>query len=375
VIARYFMGYWPAKLVTVLNLVIVIGYGIVSSIIGGQVLSAVNGGNLSIVVGIVIIVLICWAVAVFGMKPFHVYERYQAIPQTMVLLILVGSAGGSFNTSSQSVGNTATIAANRFSFFTLSLAGPLSWSAISSDFFVYYSEITSKRMIFAMTYLGISTSFIFVLLLGVGLASGVSTNAAWETASSTSSGALVLAGFEPLGGFGKFCGVVMALGVCSNIVPAFYAAALNFQVLGKVWKVIPRYLWATVAAVISLVCGVAGRDVLFLIFQNLLALMGYWLAIFLTIVLEEHLIFHRHQGFDWAAYEDRTILPLGIAALTSFLIGWVGPILGMYQVWWTGPVAALVGDTGADLGIWLGIAITAVVFPPLRFLERRQIGR
>ncbi|KAI4114865.1 MAG: hypothetical protein LQ345_004435, partial [Seirophora villosa] len=74
VIARYFMGYWPAKLTTVLNLIIMVGYGTISCIIGGQVLSAVSGGTMSVVVGIVIIALICWAIAVFGMKPFHVYE-------------------------------------------------------------------------------------------------------------------------------------------------------------------------------------------------------------------------------------------------------------------------------------------------------------
>ncbi|KAI4203848.1 MAG: hypothetical protein LQ348_001369 [Seirophora lacunosa] len=375
VIARYFMGYWPAKLTTVLNLIIMVGYGTISCIIGGQVLSAVSGGTMSVVVGIVIIALICWAIAVFGMKPFHVYEKYQAIPQTLVLFILVGSAGPHFNTSLQSVGNSATIAASRLSFFTLQLSVPLSWAGASSDFFVYYPENTSKRLVFAMTFIGVSVSFIFVNLLAVGLASGVSTNPGWETAYNTSSGALILAGFDGLGGFGKFCAVVVALGLCSNAVPSIYAAALDFQVLGKVWKAIPRYLWATVVAIIYLVCAVAGRDQLFLIFQNFLALMGYWLAIFITIVFEEHMIFRRTKGYDWAAYEDKTKLPLGIAALASFLVGWVGPILGMYQVYWTGPIAARIGDHGGDVGIWLGIAFAAVVFPPLRFFELRQIGR
>lgn len=287
----------------------------------------------------------------------------------------MGSAGPHFNAALESVGNIGTIAANRLSFFSLQLSVPLSWAGASSDFFVYYPESTSKRMVFAMTYLGISISFIFVNLLGVGLASGVSTNPGWDTAYNTSSGALLLAGFDGLGGFGKFCGVMVALGLCSNVVPSLYAAALDFQVLGKVWKAIPRYFWVSVAAVIYLICAVAGRDQLFLIFQNFLALMGYWLAIFITIVFEEHMIFRRNKGFDWVSYEDKSKLPLGIAALISFLVGWVGPILGMYQVWWTGPVASKVGDAGADLGIWLGIVITAVVFPPLRFVELKQIGR
>ncbi|KAL8988292.1 MAG: hypothetical protein Q9177_002608 [Variospora cf. flavescens] len=296
-------------------------------------------------------------------------------PLLLQLGFLDRSAGPHFNTSLQSVGNTVTIAANRLSFFSLQLSATLSWAGSSSDFFVYYPECTSKRMVFAMTFIGLSVSFIFVNLLGVGLASGVSTNPGWDTAYSTSSGALLLAGFDGLGGFGKFCAVIVTLGLCSNTVPCLYCSALNFQTLGKVWKAIPRYIWVTAAAIVYLVCAVAGRDHLFFIFQNFLALMGYWLAIFVMIVFEEHMIFRQNKGFDWAAYEDKTKLPIGIAALISFLVGWIGSILGMYQLWWTGPIARHIGDLGGDVGIWLGIAFTAVVFPPLRFVELRQIGR
>lgn len=226
-----------------------------------------------------------------------------------------------------------------------------------------------------MTFIGVSIAFIFVNLLAIGLASGVASNSVWEEAYGVSSGALILAGYDGLGGFGRFCGVVIALGLCTNTVPSAYSAALDFQTLGKLWKAIPRYFWVTVAAIIFFVCAVAGRDSLSLILQNFLALMAYWLVIFLTIMLEEHLIFRRGKGFDWAAYEDKSYLPIGLAAIVSFLIGWVGPIVGMYQVWWTGPVGRLLGDHGGDLGIPLGVGFTAVVFPLLRFLELKKVGR
>ena len=226
-----------------------------------------------------------------------------------------------------------------------------------------------------MTLAGLTLSFVFVNLLGLGLASGIASNPAWSDAFDNSAGALILAGYDGLGAFGKLCAVVVALGLGSNQIPSTYAAALDSQVLGRAWKAVPRYIWATVAAVIYFVCAVAGRNHLFLIFQNFLALMGYWLAIFITIVLEEHTMFRRQVGFDWGAWEDKEKLPVGIAALSAFLIGWVGPIVGMHQVWWTGPLARKVGDSGADLGIWLGGAIAAVTFPPLRYLELKRIGR
>ena len=52
-----------------------IGYGTISCILGGQLLSAVSDGSMTVIVGIVIIAVITWVIAVFGMKPFHLYER------------------------------------------------------------------------------------------------------------------------------------------------------------------------------------------------------------------------------------------------------------------------------------------------------------
>ena len=70
------MGYWPAKLISLLNIVIAIGYGIIACVIAGQILSAVSGGSMSIVVGIIITTLISWLVAVFGMAVFQTYQRH-----------------------------------------------------------------------------------------------------------------------------------------------------------------------------------------------------------------------------------------------------------------------------------------------------------
>lgn len=70
------MGYWPSKIACFLNIVIMVGYGTIDCIIGGQILSAVSGGSMSIVVGIIIVALVSWIVAVFGLAVFHVYERY-----------------------------------------------------------------------------------------------------------------------------------------------------------------------------------------------------------------------------------------------------------------------------------------------------------
>ena len=72
---RYFMGYHPSKIATLLNIILMEGYSTIDCIIGGQVLSAVSGGTMSIAVGIVIVAVIQVAIAAFGLKAFHFYER------------------------------------------------------------------------------------------------------------------------------------------------------------------------------------------------------------------------------------------------------------------------------------------------------------
>lgn len=225
-----------------------------------------------------------------------------------------------------------------------------------------------------MTLTGLFLSFTIVNLLGVGLASGISKDAEWSAAYDISSGALILAGYDGLAGFGKFCGVIVALGVIANNIPGTYSAALGFQMLGRYPKAVPRYWWTIVVVAIYFVCAIIGRDHLFTIFQNFLALMGYWVTVFVSIVFEEHL-FKWKSGFDWSAWEDPKRLPVGYAALTAFLVGWAGCIISMYQVYYVGPIAALVGDAGADLGIWVGCGFALVTYPPLRLLELKLVGR
>lgn len=53
-----------------------VGFGAIDCIVAGQVLSAVSGGTMTIVVGIIIATLFSWLVAFFGMAVFQSYERY-----------------------------------------------------------------------------------------------------------------------------------------------------------------------------------------------------------------------------------------------------------------------------------------------------------
>lgn len=332
---------------------------------------------MSTIVGIVITAIITWIVTTFGYSIFHYYERYSWVPQVFVLAILAGVAGPKFDLTTPSSGDGSTVVAHRISFLSLCLSAAITYAGGAADYFVYYPEETPKWTVFSMTLAGLTASFTFAFVLGAGLGSAINSNQQWGDAYNISQGALIVQGYAPLGGFGSFCSVIVALGLIANMVVPTYSSSVDFQVLGRWLFRVPRIVWSTVGALIFAVCAIAGRAHLAGIFTNFLALMGYWVAIWVAIFLEEHIIFRRALGlgWDWEAWNDRQRLPVGAAALCAFLVGWAGSILCMSQTWFTGPIAKLVGDSGADLGNYVGFAWGALVYAPLRYLEFKRMNR
>jgi NCS1 nucleoside transporter family len=355
IFARFTMGWFPSKLVVILNIIVLLGYSLIDCVVAGQILSAVSPNNsLSIVVGIIIVAVMTWGITTFGYSVFHFYERWNWLPQVIVCCILAGVAGPKFDVSTPSIATGRTLAGNRLSFFSICLSAAITYAGVAGDYFVYYPEQTSSWKLATGAVAGLSVSFTFAFLLGIGLASSIATNPSWAAAYKTSQGALIIEAYRPLGSFGSFCGVIIALGLIANLIPPTYSSGVDFQSLGKNFQRVPRVVWNTIGVIIYTVCALAGRDHLAEIFTNFLALMGYFVSIFIAICLEEHLIFRRRsgtgdEGFHWDVWNQQDKLPLGIAALIAFLVGWAGSILCMAQVWYIGPIAKLVGDYGADV--------------------------
>lgn len=159
------------------------------------------------------------------------------------------------------------------------------------------------------------------------------------------------------------------------------------QLFGN-WSVrIPRYVWSILALIVMIITSVLGRNHLYNILSDLVAIIGYWTIIYFVVFIEEHLIFRQSyltrwlrngtSGIGWnlEAWNQPSMLPIGFAALFAFCVGAAGSVVGMAQVWYVGPIAKKVGDFGADLGIELGFLFAGVVFPPLRYLELKKFGR
>lgn len=328
-----------------------LGYAMVNGILGGQILFTVSNGRTAVPSGIVIVAVLTWCVATFGMPLFHLYTRYAWAVQAAVLCIMIGCAGPHFDTRRYPPTDTSpTVIANRLSFFSLCFSSAITWAPSSADYFVYFPPSTkTPRMVLAAagaTSLGV----VLTTVLGIGLATGITSP---DGAVFSSPGALLAGSLTPLGGVGRFCAVLLMLGTVSNNIPCTYSAGLNLQMLGRYGPCTPRPLLTTLEVVLYTVCAVLGRSYLREILENFLPLMAYWIVAWLAICLEETWIFRRARVIDWTAWNCRTRLPVGVAAGGSLLLGCLGGILGMVCELYTDTPLSVAYDTDRTVRVVL----------------------
>lgn len=124
---------------------------------------------------------------------------------------------------------------------------------------------------------------------------------------------------------------ILAVG---NQIANVYSSALSFQLLGKHFIAVPRFIWCAVMSAITLALALGGRSKLETIINNLLPILGYWTLAFACILFIEHYWFRpRLGGYDLSAWQDQKRMPWGVAATGALLIGIAFSFLGMDQTW------------------------------------------
>jgi len=163
--------------------------------------------------------------------------------------------------------------------------------------------------------------------------------------------------------------------VIANNVFNLYSIGISMQLFGRWAQWVPRYIWTFLGSLVCVIIALVGRDNLTNILNNTVAIIGYWTIIYFVIFVEEHFFFRKRLRYDLTAWNDARRLPVGIAAMLAFWIGAAGSIVGMCQVWYTGPIGKMIGSEGGDLGVELGFGFAAVVYPLFRLIELKRTGR
>ncbi|OJA13027.1 hypothetical protein AZE42_04379 [Rhizopogon vesiculosus] len=378
VITRFSSGYFGGTIYSVLNIFTQLGFATTTVIFGGQALANVNPGTLPLVVGIIIIGVCSFIPCFIGYNIVHMYERYAWMITMISMLFLCGLGGkAGYNINAQkSLEDTGrALSADILGFGGIVFGSFTGWAPVAADYNCRLPVNTPPMRIFLLTFFGLFIPICFVEILGAGLMT--ITNPTYVTAfRDGSTGGLIAQILSPWGRFGQFILVLLALSVIANNIPNTYSAGLSMQALGRPFAIIPRFFWVFVAFIAYTVAGVVGREHFSVILSNFLSILGDWTAFFIVIVAEEHFIFRRKNGplggYNLDDYDTPSKLPLGVAGILAGCFGVAGAVVGMSEVWYTGPLGKM---TGADIGFELAAAFSAVTYLPLRALEIRLTGR
>ncbi|KAM7206790.1 purine-cytosine permease [Rhypophila sp. PSN 637] len=376
VLSRFYFGYYGVKIAAMVNVIICIGWSSVNVIVGAQLFHAINS-DMPGWAGILIIAILTLIICVFGYRIVHVYERYAWIPIFIIFLIVLGqfAHSGEFDTLLPLRTGTASAGS------VLSFAGAIygfgsGWCVVAADYTVYQPVSRSGVSVFFWTFSGLIFPLLFAQLLGAAVATATVHNPEFQSnyAESGIGGLFSTVLIPPFGRFGEFCLAILALSITANNCPNIYSVSLSLQVLAQKTQNIPRFVWTCIATGMYIAISIPGYDRFHAWLENFMLIIAYWLGIYEGIALSEHFVFRR--GFGGYVPEDYTnpsALPPGIAATLAICFGILGTVLGMSQVWFTGPISKLAGN--GDIGFELAFGVSSVVYIALRAVEKSYFGR
>ncbi|KAI9823251.1 MAG: hypothetical protein M1826_000194 [Phylliscum demangeonii] len=334
VLSRYWFGYNAVKIIAIFNIIACIGWLAVNVIVGAQLFNAVNH-RVPGYAGIIIIAAATFLVTVFGYKVIHLYERWSWMPSLVIFMIVLGEFAHSGGFRNVPMGSGSVEAASVLSFAASVFGFATGWTSYAADYTDGYSHS------------------------GIG-------------------GLLAAVLFPPLGRFGQFCLIILALSTIANNCPGIYTVSLSLQVLARQSQMVPRFVWTFIATLVYCAIAIPGYSHFETVLENFMLLIAYWLAIYEAISLTEHFVFKKgFVGYDLQIYDQPSRLPPGFAASLAFCFGVFGAVMGLAQQWYVGPVAKRIGlpALGGDVGFELAFGFAVVAYLPLRWLEFRSFRR
>ncbi|KAJ3337328.1 hypothetical protein HDU93_001233 [Gonapodya sp. JEL0774] len=358
VLTRFTFGYYPGKFIALFNAISCVGWSCVNVIAGGLLLNALSDGKLPTWGGILLLSLLTIVVGVFGYQWVHAYERWAWLPLLVIFLILLGKCAPYITSvpdfNEDAAGHTGSILSyigTIIGFVVISSLPnsrqkAIGWATTITDYNCAMPENSNRLVVGGLSFLGLFIPLTFVEILGLLVVSTAASNDAYAEVLGgvNTTGLLSFIMTDSLGGFGTFCMVLLALSTVANNIPNDYSLGLCMQVFGpRFFLKIKRHWWTLIGSVI-----------------------------FMIICTED---FFRGSKYDPTAWNSPDLLPYGIAASLAFVVGIVGAVVSMAQVWYIGPIAANFGMFGGDLGCEVGPGLALVTYLIARPLEKKFMGR
>jgi purine-cytosine permease-like protein len=125
-----------------------------------------------------------------------------------------------WTTGKTELGNVLSFGAIVYGFAT-------GWCSYAADYTVYQPANINRYMVFLFTFLGLIIPLLFTQILGAAVMTAASANGGdnvyMDQYNESGIGGLLYQVLVPkLGGFGKFCLIILALSIIGNNIPNIY---------------------------------------------------------------------------------------------------------------------------------------------------------
>ena len=375
-ITRFSFGWVGGIIMAFFNVAACIAWSAVNVIVGSQLVVSLSNGAIPLWAGVIVIAALTTLVSIYGYRYVHRYERFAWIPMAIMFLIMFVVGVPHFAITATPAFGLAEVAS--FITFGGAVYGfATGWSSYAADYNVNQPENTRPSRVFWLTFLGVFVPCVLLETLGMLFTSGIANVPAWKTGFGTTGdvGGLLSAVVSPLGGFGKFLLVLLALSIVANNIPNDYSLGLSVQVFGKAFQKVKRYIWTLIGAVIYIVIAIIGSQNFAATLQSFLLDVAYWLGGYGIILVLEHFVFRRGQ-YNVDDWNTPSRLPLGWAAIVAIIAGLVGGLLGADQLNFQGFITRHINQPfGIDLGFEFSVLLAGIVYLILRRIEINSTPR
>lgn len=174
------------------------------------------------------------------------------------------------NAGSSEAGSILSFAASVFGFGT-------GWTSYAADYTVYQPVTASRVKTFAWTWGGLIFPLAFTEILGLAVATAtldtVDTSYSDAYIHSGIGGLLAAVLIPPLGTFGKFCLVILALSIIANNCPNIYSLTFSLQLMATWTQAIPRFIWTFVGTLVYCAIAIPGYGHFATVLENFMLLI------------------------------------------------------------------------------------------------------
>jgi NCS1 family nucleobase:cation symporter-1 len=309
--------------------------------------------------GLLIIIAIQGALAVYGFEFIHTFEKWASVVLAVVFVILTARifTVGNIHVHQITHGGAAV---GGFLLMVAIVAGfTIGYGGYASDYTRYFSPGTSTWAIGWRTLAGLGLSSAWLEILGLLAASELAVN-------QTSQGIYRLMG-------GGVLGVIAMLGIAVGTVAIDamddYTGSLSLQSTG--FK-IPRPVSAAIVGIGGFALALYMYEGnLVGTFTNIVLFSGYWAAPYCAIVIAEWVL--RRGRVDVASLLHLRDLELGWEGLVALGAGFGAAVPFMNTSLFVGPVSG--GPLhGGDLAYEVGFVVAGIVYLGLRWFSGRVLG-